>query len=159
MSQTKNRKNKNNPYGLNSNQLKFCKNYIDGMNLVDSYVDAYGANSNRQYDRFCAHKLFARKIIKQHIEFLQGEILEKYIIDKQWMVDQYLEVIQSAIEDGNVNRDGSVTIDRTNWNKALAQLSKLLGLDEPTDVNLNVTDFVAKFGDINESDKKENEEE
>ena len=57
---------------------------------------------------------------------------EKLEVTREFLIKEYLELINSAKTDENF-------IDRGNWNKSLAQLAKLLGLDAPIKQQTEIT--------------------
>ena len=57
---------------------------------------------------------------------------EKLEGPREFLIKEYLELIESAKSD-------ETFIDRGNWNKSLAQLAKLLGLDAPIKQQTEIT--------------------
>lgn len=82
--------------------------------------------------------------VQEYLNLQKDKMAQAVGIDRKWMIEQYQRIIESCETNGS---DGQGTVaDRSNWNKALKQLSKLLGLDEPDKVDITMKEFKAKFG-------------
>lgn len=136
------RQKKNMYHPLTEQQEIFVQEYLYGAKpyvQVEAYMKAY-PDCTRASAKAQASRLMARANIRAEIRRQRDNIMFEYGIDRQWIIDQYMDMMESCL-DNNEN-----IVDRTNWNKALAQLSKLLGLDEPDRMNINIKEFKAKFG-------------
>ena len=65
---------------------------------------------------------------------------EKLEVTREFLIKEYLELINSAKSDEHF-------IDRGNWNKSLAQLAKLLGLDAPIKQDITIKEEPPLFSD------------
>jgi hypothetical protein len=70
--------------------------------------------------------------IKEYLQQEMNKTSEKLEITREFLIKEYLELIASAKVDEHF-------IDRGNWNKSLAQLAKLLGLDAPIKQQTDIT--------------------
>lgn len=136
------RQKKNILHPLTEQQEIFIQEYLFGARpyvQVEAYMKAY-PNCTRSSAKAQASRLMARANIRAEIRRQRDNIMFDYDINRQWVIDQYMDMMESCLDnDENI-------VDRTNWNKALAQLTKLLGLDEPDRMNINIKEFKAKFG-------------
>lgn len=127
---------------LSIRQKKFVMEYMKDYNASQAAIRA-GYSENTAASQ--GSRLLSKANISRVVKELQVEERDNAGIDREWVVNQYLELLKNCKENG-FDGKGTVT-DRGNWNKALQQLSKLLGLDEPEQVVLEVRNIVAKFGE------------
>lgn len=116
---------------LNDNQLAFIQEYlVNGKNATEAYLNVY---DNVTYDsaRVLASNFLKQEHVQNYIRFIRDETIENYKIDRNFIIDEYIELIESAKRDER--------IDRANWNKALVNLTELLGLKEQEVINLKHT--------------------
>jgi phage terminase small subunit len=133
---------------LNEKHKLFADEYINnGYNATKAYMTVYKTDKERVAEA-SASRLLSKVIIADYIKERQKEAQEELKIDREYIIKEYLDLITSCKIEGN---DGEGTIkDRANWSKALAQLSKMLGLDAPEkhehtilqlgNININLTD-------------------
>lgn len=98
----------------------------NGLNKTQALIDA---GYSEKYANNNIHSVFGRPEVKAHIDKLKAKQAKKHSIDRDWIVNEYMQIIESSKTEGH---DGAGNLkDRTSWNKSLAQLAKLLGLDAP----------------------------
>jgi phage terminase small subunit len=111
---------------LTEKQSRFIDEYMIDLNASAAYVRA-GFSS--KFANTHGFKLLQNAAIKSEIDLRKSQLAVAAKVDREFIVNEYLELIKSAKKEG---LDGAGIIkDRSNWAKALAQLSKHLGLDEP----------------------------
>jgi phage terminase small subunit len=132
---------------LTIKQEKFAQEYINTGNASEAYRRAYNASNMKDTTiTEKASRLLSQDNISARVTQLKQELQKTKEIDREYILDEYLQLLNSCKVEG---LDGVGTIkDRTNWAKALAQLTKMLGLDAPITINHNV--FNAEFGAIKE---------
>jgi phage terminase small subunit len=108
---------------LSAKHKAFCDEYLsNGMNATQAYKSVY--KTNDRVSEAASSRLLSNVKVKEYIQQEQNKTSEKLEITREFLIKEYLELIESAKTDENF-------IDRGNWNKSLAQLTKLLGLDSP----------------------------
>lgn len=130
---------------LNDKQIRFLDIYITNrFNASEAYQEVYKCK-NMKDARVGAWRVLQSPYAQDYIVEERKKFQISMNIDKEWLVQQYIKVMDSCEKNG---ADGAGTIiDRNNWNKALSQLSKLLGLDSPEEIDINIRKYRAKFGD------------
>ena len=115
---------------LSDRHKAFADEYLaNGLNGTQAYLSVYKSVKKEKTAEAAASRLLSNVKVKAYIAEKQKENQKKVDINQEWVLREYMELITSAKEEG---MDGAGTLkDRTNWAKALAQLSKLLGLDSP----------------------------
>lgn len=98
----------------------------NGLNKTQALIDA-GYSS--VYANKNINSIFSKSEVKAYIAQKQALTAKKYDITRDYITAEYLSLIDSAKKEG-LDGQGNLK-DRANWAKALGQLSKLLGLDEP----------------------------
>lgn len=99
----------------------FCEQYLsNGMNATQAYKSVYGVSD--KVAGSSAPRLLENDRIQEYLQQERQKTSDKLEITREFLIKEYLELIESAKTDENF-------IDRGNWNKSLAQLAKLLGLD------------------------------
>jgi phage terminase small subunit len=117
---------------LSAKHKAFCDQYLsNGMNATQAYKSVYGVSDSVAGPS--GDRLLKNAKIKSVIEQEQNKTSEKLEITREFLIKEYLELIQSAKTDENF-------IDRGNWNKSLAQLAKLLGLDAAIKQDITITE-------------------
>lgn len=100
--------------------------FNNGMNKTQALIDA---GYSEKYANKNIHSVFDRPEVKAYIDEKQKELSLDAKIDREYILKEYMELLESCKDEG---LDGMGTIkDRTNWAKALAQITKMLGLDAP----------------------------
>jgi len=114
----------------NLKHKQFCDQYLaNGMNARLAYKSVYKSVKSEAGADASASKLLSNPKLQDYIKTQQEKSAIKLEITREDIVREYLELIESSKKEGI---DGKGTIkDRSNWGKALSQMSKLLGLDEP----------------------------
>ena len=115
---------------------RFADEYLIDMNASRAYVAA--GYSSKTPDKN-AYKLLEKEEIKAYLEKMQAKTSEKLEIDREWVIKEYMELINSCKVEGT-GGEYSIT-DRNNWNKALQNLSKMLGLNEPDKIAFEGVEF------------------
>lgn len=130
---------------LNERQIRFLDIYITNrFNASDAYQEVYECK-NKKDASVGAWRVLGSPYAQDYIKEERKKFQISMNIDKEWLVQQYIKVMDSCEKNG---ADGAGTItDRNNWNKALSQLSKLLGLDSPEEIDITIRKYRAKFGD------------
>lgn len=130
---------------LNDKQKQFLDIYLSNrFRAYEAYLQVY-QNKKQSDARYGAWRILQSPYAQDYIKEERKKFQLAMNIDKEWLVEEYLKVMESCKTNGS-DGEGTVT-DRSNWNKALSQLSKLLGLDEPDQIDLNIKKYRAKFGD------------
>lgn len=138
-------------YKLNKKQQMFVNEYVtNGYNGTQA---AIAAGYSPKTASAQSSRMLKNANILRLIEESQKETRKKTEIDKEYILRSYEELLKSCIEEGNPGRDGQTIKDRTNWNKALQNLSKMLGFDAPTK-----TEITHKGININYIIPEDNEE-
>ena len=110
----------------------FCNEYLsNGMNATQAYKSVY--KTNDKVSEAAASRLLSNVKVKEYIQQEQNKTSQKLEITREFLIKEYLELIESAKTDENF-------IDRGNWNKSLAQLAKLLGLDAAIKQDITITE-------------------
>jgi phage terminase small subunit len=134
--------------GLNKKQLAFIDEWFaNGYNAKASYLKCY-PNVTEQSAEVLGSKQLSNIKIKEEIERRQQELRKGNLFTRETILNEYYALLQSCKTEGI---DGQGTIkDRTNWNKALAQLSKMLGYDAPDKVEIEHRGIVITYNKPND---------
>ena len=117
---------------LSAKHKAFCDQYLsNGLNATQAYKSVY--KTNDKVSEAAASRLLSNVKVKEYIQQEQNKTSEKLEITREFLIKEYLELIESAKTDENF-------IDRGNWNKSLAQLAKLLGLDAAIKQDITITE-------------------
>jgi|LakMenE18May11ns_1017448.scaffolds.fasta_scaffold9733426_3 phage terminase small subunit len=117
---------------LSAKHKAFCDEYLsNGLNATQAYKSVY--KTNDKVSEASASRLLLNVKVKEYIQKEQNKTSQKLEITREFLIKEYLELIQSAKTDENF-------IDRGNWNKSLAQLAKLLGLDAAIKQDITITE-------------------
>jgi phage terminase small subunit len=116
---------------LSAKHKAFCDEYLaNGMNALQAYKSVYKVSD--KVAGASGVRLLDNVNVKEYLQQEQEKTSNKLEITREFLIKEYLELIESAKSDDNF-------IDRGNWNKSLAQLSKLLGLDAPIKQQTEIT--------------------
>ena len=116
---------------LSAKHKAFCDEYLaNGMNALQAYKSVYKVSD--KVAGASGVRLLDNVNVKEYLQQEQEKTSNKLEITREFLIKEYLELIESAKTDDNF-------IDRGNWNKSLAQLSKLLGLDAPIKQQTEIT--------------------
>ena len=116
---------------LSAKHKAFCDEYLaNGMNATQAYKSVYKVND--KVAGTSGPRLMENVGIREHLQQEQNKTSEKLEVTREFLIKEYLELIESAKSD-------ETFIDRGNWNKSLAQLAKLLGLDAPIKQQTEIT--------------------
>lgn len=111
---------------LTNKQERFCLEYVIDSNAKQSAIRAGYSEKSAQ---MTGSRLMTNDKVKNRVAELQKETASELKIDREWAIKEYMELIQDCKQNG-LYGDGSVK-DRGNWNRSLAQISTLLGFNEP----------------------------
>jgi phage terminase small subunit len=136
-------------------QKQFCDIYLtNGFNGTDAYLKVY-PSANPESARRQASKLLTKIDVKAYLKEKQQELSKKSKIDREYILNEYAQLLESCKAEG---LDGAGTIkDRTNWNTALKNIAKLLGLDEPEKLKHEVEHKIININYIKPNKNIENE--
>jgi phage terminase small subunit len=112
----------------------FADEYLLDMNASRAYVAA--GYSGKTPDKN-AYKLLQKEVIKDYIQEQQDKMAVNAKIDREFLIQEYKELLKSCKAEG-LYGDGTVK-DRGNWNRALAQMAKMLGIDAPQEITGEIT--------------------
>ncbi len=117
---------------LSAKHKAFCDQYLsNGLNATQAYKSVYGVSD--KVAGSSAPRLLENARVKEYLQQEQNKTADKLEITREFLIKEYLELINSAKTDENF-------IDRGNWNKSLAQLAKLLGLDAAIKQDITITE-------------------
>jgi len=117
---------------LSAKHKAFCDQYLsNGFNATQAYKSVYGVSD--KVAGSSAPRLLENARVKEYLQQEQNKTADKLEITREFLIKEYLELINSAKTDENF-------IDRGNWNKSLAQLAKLLGLDAAIKQDITITE-------------------
>ena len=138
----------------NKKHIQFCNEYLqNGLNATQAYLSVYKNVKKKATAEVNGSKLLSNAKVKAYIEEEQAKTAKKLEVTREDIVNEYLQLIKSAKDEG---MDGGGTIkDRTNWAKALSQLSKLLGLDEPEKQEVTLKSEQPLFGPVDKDNKND----
>ena len=116
---------------LSAKHKSFCDEYLaNNLNATQAYKSVYGVSDS--VAEAAASRLLLNVKVREHLQQEMNKTSEKLEITREFLIKEYLELIESAKSD-------ETFIDRGNWNKSLAQLAKLLGLDAPIKQQTEIT--------------------
>lgn len=127
---------------MTDKQKRFALEYLIDGNATRAYIAA-GFSANKAHTN--ASKLLQNTTIAEFIKEEQEKTADKLEITREYIIKEYLELIESAKQVGE-----DFGPDRTNWNKSLAQLSKLLGLDAAEKQDITIIGETPLFGPLND---------
>lgn len=82
-----------------------------------------------------ASRLMKDPRIKEIIESQRDVIKAELHITRDTIINEYMQII-------NISKKANTIGDRTNWIRAVSALSKTLGLDAPTQIDLTSTQMI-----------------
>lgn len=124
--------NRNSPdkkHILTKRNIKFLHEYMNNGNIAWKAYKAVYKNISDATAMTEGPALLKEPHISTELDKLQQKVIEKYEIDRDYLVSELTELIKSCKEDGIPIGGGKIIKDRANWNKAVAQLSKMFGFD------------------------------
>ena len=117
---------------LSPKQEKFVQEYIKSGNATQSYIKAGYSENGADVS---ASRLLGNASVQKRLEELQNASTNKFIIDKEFLTEKYLEIHNLALE-GNINVSKG----------ALDSLARMYGVNEPE--KLDVTTQGDKINQI-----------
>jgi phage terminase small subunit len=145
---------------LTPKQEKFANLYIELGNASEAYRKAYNvSNPDADWIASKASHILSEDNIRTRVEELQEATAEEYKIDRSFIVKGLLEIISDADytfklgKDNTLGKEDSKAFFRlmnqtknTDKLRALEQLAKMLGLNEPEKIELKDTSHKTKWG-------------
>ena len=108
----------------------FADEYLsNGFNASAAYMVVY-KGVDEDTAKANGSRLLAKDSIKAYIDEKILSLRQEKKIEREDLVNELLQIISSCKTQG-VDGEGKIT-DRSNWNKAVQTLSKLLGYDSKT---------------------------
>jgi len=107
---------------LSPKQEKFVQEYIKSGNATQSYIKAGYSENGADVS---ASRLLGNASVKKRLEELKNASTKKFIIDKEFLTEKYLEIHNLALE-GNINVSKG----------ALDSLARMYGVNEPEKVDV-----------------------
>ena len=93
---------------LTPKQELFCQEYIQCLNQTTAYQKAYGT-ADRSNARKLGSRLMANADIQKRVEELKAEIVQRYQLSREQVIDMAMWVVNKAREgtpEMKLNRDG-----------------------------------------------------
>ena len=93
---------------LTPKQELFCQEYIQCLNQTTAYMKAYQTD-NREQARKYASRLMSNEDIRKRVDELKAEIVQRYQLTREQVVDMAMNVYLMAkegIPEKKLNRDG-----------------------------------------------------
>jgi hypothetical protein len=131
---------------LTDKQIKFCNLYIELGSGADAYRQAYNVKATTKNETCAnnAYKLLQDNDIITTVEELRVKTSKQHGIDRAFIIKGLLEIISDADYTFNLGKDNKLTKEdgkafyrimqqtkNTDKLRALEQLAKMLGLNEP----------------------------
>ena len=108
---------------LSPKQEKFVQEYIKSGNATQSYLNAGYSTKSPDVG---ASQLLRNNRVQERLEELKNASTKKFIIDKEFLTEKYLEIHNLALE-GNINVSKG----------ALDSLARMYGCNEPEKLDVN----------------------
>ena len=128
---------------------QICDHILRGVSHTEAYELVYP--TCKKAASASATRLLKNDSVKGYLEFEKLRLQKKVNVDREWVLRELMEVIQSCKEEG-IDGTGQFK-ERTNWTNALKTLSRILGL-ETKNVNIkniDLNNFDLKFPELPES--------
>lgn len=93
---------------LTAKQEMFCQEYIQCLNQTTAYMKAYGTENRSQAQKL-GSRLMSNEVVKQRVEELKAEIIQRYQLSREQVIDMAMKVYLLAQEgkpEMKLNRDG-----------------------------------------------------
>ena len=122
---------------LTPKQELFCQEYIQCLNQTVAYMKAYQTD-NREQARKYASRLMANEDVKARVEELKAEIVQRYQLTREQVVDMAMNVYLMAKEgkpEMKLNRDGrfvptgNTDYDYRAMNDAVKNIASMCGFN------------------------------
>lgn len=122
---------------LTPKQELFCQEYIQCLNQTLAYMRAYKTD-NREQARKYASALMTNQDIKKRVDELKAEIIQKYQITREQLIEKAMWVVNKASEgtpEMKLNRDGkfvptgNMTYDYRAINDAVKNMAAMCGFN------------------------------
>ena len=148
---------------LTPKQELFCQEYIQCLNQTTAYMRAYGTVNNSQAQKL-GSRLMRNDVVKARVDELKAEIVERYQLTREQVVDMAMNVYLMA-KDGKpemkLNREGKFVptgnkeYDYRAMNDAVKNIASMCGFnvqqvkaevqaDVKEDVNIVTAKDIAK---------------
>jgi len=149
---------------LTPKQEKFCNLYIELGNASEAYRKAYDVREDTKPTSINekASQLLSRVDIRSRVEEIRNEVKEAHKIDRSFIVKGLLEVISDADYTFKLGKNNTLSTEdskafyrlmnqtkNTDKLRALEQLAKMLGLNEPdrTETTIKTVEIIEKSRD------------
>ena len=149
---------------LTPKQEKFCNLYIELGNASEAYRKAYDVRKDTKPTSINekASQLLSRVDIRSRVEEIRNEVKEAHKIDRSFIVKGLLEVISDADYTFKLGKNNTLSTEdskafyrlmnqtkNTDKLRALEQLAKMLGLNEPdrTETTIKTVEIIEKSRD------------
>lgn len=93
---------------LTAKQEIFCQEYIQCLNQTTAYMKAYGTENRSQAQKL-GSRLMLNEVVKQRVDELKAEIIQRYQLSREQVVDMAMKVYVMASQgkpEVKLNRDG-----------------------------------------------------
>lgn len=134
---------------LTIKQENFCNYYIESGNASDAYRRAYSSEKMKDkqiWEESC--KLLSNPNVTQRVKELQEEQKKKSDITKEEIIKLCADIIRGkSITDYTEEYDGKNKVKNVSKTWAIERVCKMLGLDEPTKIDLKSMLFDIDTGD------------
>lgn len=159
---------------LTPKQELFCQEYIQCLNQTVAYMKAYGTENRSQAQKL-GSRLMLNEVVKKRVDELKAEIIARYQLTREQVVDMAMNVYLMAKEgmpEKKLNRDGkfvdtgNTVRDYRAMNDAVKNIASMCGFNSTelkaeikaqvdADVNVMTAKDVAKaIMDITPETKK-----
>jgi len=137
---------------LTPKQEKFANLYVELGNASEAYRKAYDvSNPDADWIASKASHILSEDNIRTRVEELRNEVKEEHKIDRSFIVKGLLEIISDADYTFKLGKDNTLSKEdgkafyrlmnqtkNTDKLRALEQLAKMLGLNEPDRVETTI---------------------
>lgn len=122
---------------LTAKQEKFCQEYIISLNQTDAYQKAYGTADRDQAQKL-GSRLMSNEVVRKRVDELKAEIVEKYDLKKEQVLDMAMWVYNKAKEgmpqvklnrEGKFVPTGNTEIDFRACNDAVKNIANICGFN------------------------------
>ena len=122
---------------LTAKQEIFCQEYIQCLNQTVAYMKAYGTENRSQAQKLRS-RLMLNEVVKARVDELKAEIVERYQLTREQVIDMAMSVYLRASEgvpEVKLNRDGKFVptgnkiVDYRAMNDAVKNISSMCGFN------------------------------
>lgn len=122
---------------LTPKQELFCQEYIQCLNQTTAYQKAYGTENRSQAQKL-GSRLMLNEVVKKRVDELKAEIIARYQLTREQVVDMAMNVYNKANEgqpEMKMNREGKFiptgnkTYDFRAMNDAVKNIASMCGFN------------------------------